>query len=53
MTATLRLTTIFAIVAGAIAGTYLLDTNPAWAGLFYLGSAALWFALDADRPPIN
>jgi hypothetical protein len=50
MTATLRLTTIFAIVAGAIAGSYLLDVNPNWSGLLYLGSVALWFALDATPP---
>jgi hypothetical protein len=50
MTPTLRITIVFAIVAGAIAGTYLLDTNPAWSGLFYLGAIALWFALDADNP---
>jgi hypothetical protein len=50
MTPTLRITIVFAIVAGAIAGTYLLDTNPAWSGLFYLGAVALWFALDADNP---
>jgi hypothetical protein len=53
MNATLRTIITRTIVAGAVAGTYLLDTNPAWAGLLYLGSAALWFALDADRPPIN
>jgi hypothetical protein len=50
MTPTIRVTTTLAIVAGAIAGTYLLDTNPAWSGLFYLGSVALWFALDATPP---
>jgi hypothetical protein len=48
MTPTLRVIITLAIVAGAIAGTYLLDTNPAWSGLFYLGAVALWFALDAD-----
>ena len=53
MNATLRTIITLTIVAGAIAGTYLLDTNPAWSGLFYLGAVALWFALDADRPPIN
>jgi hypothetical protein len=51
MTPTLRLTTIFTIVAGAIAGTYLLDVNPNWSGLLYLGSIALWFALTLDTPP--
>jgi hypothetical protein len=50
MTPTIRVLTTLAIVAGAIAGTYLLDTNPAWSGLFYLGAVALWFALDADNP---
>ena len=50
MTPTIRVTTTLAIVAGAITGTYLLDTNPAWSGLFYLGSVALWFALDATPP---
>jgi hypothetical protein len=50
MTPTIRVTTTLAIVAGVIAGTYLLDTNPAWSGLFYLGSIALWFALDATPP---
>jgi len=50
MTPTIRVLTTLAIVAGAIAGTYLLDTNPAWSVLFYLGSIALWFALDADNP---
>jgi hypothetical protein len=50
MTPTIRVTTTLAIVAGAVAGTYLLDTNPALAGLFYLGSVALWFALDATPP---
>lgn len=53
MNTTLRIIIILTIVAGAVAGTYLLDTNPAWAGLFYLGCVSLWFALDADRPPIN
>jgi hypothetical protein len=51
MTPTLRLTIVFAIVAGAIAGTYLLDVNPNWSVLLYLGSIALWFALTADTPP--
>jgi hypothetical protein len=51
MTPTIRLTTIFTIVAGAIAGTYLLDVNPYWSGLLYLGSIALWFALTLDTPP--
>jgi hypothetical protein len=51
MTPTIRVTTTLAIVAGAITGTYLLDTNPAWSGLFYLGSIALWFALTLDTPP--
>jgi hypothetical protein len=50
MTPTIRVLTTLAICAGAVAGTYLLDTNPAWSGLFYLGSIALWFALDADCP---
>jgi hypothetical protein len=50
MNTTLRLTIVFTIVAGAIAGTYLLDINPAWSGLLYLGSVALWFALDATPP---
>jgi hypothetical protein len=50
MTPTIRIITTLTIVAGAIAGTYLLDTNPALAGLFYLGAVALWFALDADCP---
>jgi hypothetical protein len=50
MTPTIRVTTTLAIVAGAIAGTYLLDVNPYWSGLFYLGSIALWFALDATPP---
>ena len=50
MTPTIRVTTTLAIVAGAIAGTYLLDINPAWSGLFYLGAVSLWFALDADCP---
>ena len=53
MSPTIQLATTIAIFAGAITGTYLLDTNPAWAGLFYLGAAALWFALDADSQPIN
>jgi hypothetical protein len=52
MNTTLRTIIILTIVAGAVAGTYLLDTNPAWAGLFYLGAVALWFALDADRHSI-
>jgi 1,4-dihydroxy-2-naphthoate octaprenyltransferase len=51
MTPTLRLTIIFTIVAGAIAGTYLLDINPNWSGLIYLGCVALWFAITADTPP--
>jgi hypothetical protein len=50
MTPTIRVTTTLAIVAGAIVGTYLLDTNPVWSGLFYLGAVALWFALDATPP---
>jgi hypothetical protein len=50
MTPTIRVTTIFTIVAGAIAGSYLLDVNPYWSGLLYLGSVALWFALDATPP---
>jgi hypothetical protein len=51
MTPTIRVTIIFTIVAGAIAGTYLLDVNPAWSVLFYLGAIALWFALIQDTPP--
>lgn len=51
MTATLRLTIIFAIVAGAIAGSYLLDINPSWSALFYLGCLALWYVLAMDTPP--
>ena len=53
MSPAIQLATTIAIFAGAIIGTYLLDTSPAWSGLFYLGAVALWFALDADRPPIN
>ena len=48
MNATIRTIITLTIVAGAIAGTYLLDINPAWAGLLYLGSVALWFALEAS-----
>jgi hypothetical protein len=51
MTPTLRTIITLTIVAGAIAGTYLLDVNPYWSVLFYLGSIALWFALTADTPP--
>jgi hypothetical protein len=51
MTPTIRTLVTLTIAAGAIAGTYLLDTNPAWSGLFYLGAVALWFALDADATP--
>jgi hypothetical protein len=51
MTPTIRVTATLAIVAGAITGTYLLDVNPYWSGLLYLGSIALWFALTADTPP--
>jgi hypothetical protein len=51
MTPTLRITIVFAIVAAAITGTYLLDVNPAWSVLFYLGAIALWFALIQDTPP--
>lgn len=48
MNATIRTIITLTIVAGAVAGTYLLDINPAWSGLLYLGSVALWFALEAS-----
>jgi hypothetical protein len=50
MNQTIRFAAIITIIAGVVAGTYCLDTNPAWAGLLYLGAVALWFALDADTP---
>jgi hypothetical protein len=51
MTPTIRVLTTLAIVAGAITGTYLLDINPNWSVLIYLGCIALWFALIQDTPP--
>jgi hypothetical protein len=51
MTPTLRLTIVFTIVAGAIAGTYLLDINPNWSVLIYLGCVALWYGLTLDTSP--
>ena len=49
MNQAIRFAAIITVIAGVVAGTHCLDTNPAWAGLLYLGAAALWFALDADQ----
>jgi hypothetical protein len=51
MTPTIRVLTTLAIVAGAIAGTYLLDINPNWSVLIYLGCVALWYGLTLDTSP--